>query len=168
MKYIKEEFELIKKKDPSMKSIFEVFLYPSFKAKLYYKISNKLYRKKHYFLARYVSEKLKKKTGIEIHPGATIGKNLFIDHGVGVVIGETAVIGDNVTIYQGATLGTTGKVIENRHPIVGDNVIIGAGAIILGPLKIGNNAKIGAGAVVLGDVEENSTVVGVKAKKVIK
>lgn len=168
MKYIKEEFELIKKKDPSIKSIFEVFLYPSFKAKLYYKISNKLYRKKHYFLARYVSEKLKKKTGIEIHPGATIGKNLFIDHGVGVVIGETAVIGDNVTIYQGATLGTTGKVIENRHPIVGDNVIIGAGAIILGPLKIGNNAKIGAGAVVLGDVEENSTVVGVKAKKVIK
>ena len=93
---------------------------------------------------------------------------MFIDHGVGVVIGETAVIGDNVTIYQGATLGTTGKVIENRHPIVGDNVIIGAGAIILGPLKIGNNAKIGAGAVVLGDVEENSTVVGVKAKKVIK
>lgn len=168
MKYIKEEFELIKKRDPSIKSIFEVFLYPSFKAKLYYKISNKLYRKKHYFLARYVSEKLKKKTGIEIHPGATIGKNLFIDHGVGVVIGETAVIGDNVTIYQGATLGTTGKVIENRHPIVGDNVIIGAGAIILGPLKIGNNAKIGAGAVVLGDVEENSTVVGVKAKKVIK
>ena len=168
MKYIKEEFELIKKKDPSIKSIFEVFLYPSFKAKLYYKISNKLYRKKHYFLARYVSEKLKKKTGIEIHPGATIGKNLFIDHGVGVVIGETAVIGDNVTIYQGATLGTTGKVIDNRHPIVGDNVIIGAGAIILGPLKIGNNAKIGAGAVVLGDVEENSTVVGVKAKKVIK
>lgn len=168
MKYIKEEFELIKKKDPSIKSIFEVFLYPSFKAKLYYKISNKLYRKKHYFLARYVSEKLKKKTGIEIHPGATIGKNLFIDHGVGIVIGETAVIGDNVTIYQGATLGTTGKVIENRHPIVGDNVIIGAGAIILGPLKIGNNAKIGAGAVVLGDVEENSTVVGVKAKKVIK
>lgn len=168
MKYIKEEFELIKKKDPSIKSIFEVFLYPSFKAKLYYKISNKLYRKKHYFLARYVSEKLKKKTGIEIHPGATIGKNLFIDHGVGIVIGETAVIGDNVTIYQGATLGTTGKVIENRHPIVGDNVVIGAGAIILGPLKIGNNAKIGAGAVVLGDVEENSTVVGVKAKKVIK
>ncbi len=168
MKYIKEEFELIKKRDPSIKSIFEVFLYPSFKAKLYYKISNKLYRKKHYFLARYVSEKLKKKTGIEIHPGATIGKNLFIDHGVGIVIGETAVIGDNVTIYQGATLGTTGKVIENRHPIVGDNVIIGAGAIILGPLKIGNNAKIGAGAVVLGDVEENSTVVGVKAKKVIK
>lgn len=168
MKYIKEEFELIKKKDPSIKSIFEVFLYTSFKANLYYKISNKLYRKKHYFLARYVSEKLKKKTGIEIHPGATIGKNLFIDHGVGVVIGETAVIGDNVTIYQGATLGTTGKVIENRHPIVGDNVIIGAGAIILGPLKIGNNAKIGAGAVVLGDVEENSTVVGVKAKKVIK
>lgn len=168
MKYIKEEFELIKKKDPSIKSIFEVFLYPSFKAKLYYKISNKLYRKKHYFLARYVSEKLKTKTGIEIHPGATIGKNLFIDHGVGIVIGETAVIGDNVTIYQGATLGTTGKVIENRHPIVGDNVIIGAGAIILGPLKIGNNAKIGAGAVVLGDVEENSTVVGVKAKKVIK
>ena len=150
MKYIKEEFELIKKRDPSIKSIFEVFLYPSFKAKLYYKISNKLYRKKHYFLARYVSEKLKKKTGIEIHPGATIGKNLFIDHGVGIVIGETAVIGDNVTIYQGATLGTTGKVIENRHPIVGDNVIIGAGAIIL------------------GDVEENSTVVGVKAKKVIK
>ena len=168
MKYIKEQYELIKKKDPSIKSIFEVFLYPSFKANLYYKISNKLYRKKHYFLARYVSEKLKKKTGIEIHPGATIGKNLFIDHGVGIVIGETAVIGDNVTIYQGATLGTTGKVIENRHPIVGDNVIIGAGAIILGPLKIGNNAKIGAGAVVLGDVEENSTVVGVKAKKVIK
>lgn len=168
MKYIKEQYELIKKKDPSIKNIFEVLLYPSFKANLYYKISNKLYRKKYYFFARYISEKLKKKTGIEIHPGATIGKNLFIDHGVGIVIGETAVIGDNVTIYQGVTLGTTGKVIENRHPIVGDNVIIGAGAIILGPLKIGNNAKIGAGAVVLGDVEENSTVVGVKAKKVIK
>ncbi len=166
IQYIKEQINVTKEKDPSIKSTMEVFLYPSFKALLYYKISNYLYNKKHYFLARYISERAKRKTGIEIHPGCKIGKRLFIDHGMGVVIGETTEIGDDVIIYQGATLGTTGKVKGKRHPIIGDNVLIGAGAKLLGPLKIENNAKIGAGAVVLKDVPKNTTVVGIPARVV--
>lgn len=166
--YIKEEIKLIKSKDPAIKSNFEVFLYPSFKAKVYYKISHYLYLKKHYFLARYLSEKAKRKTGIEIHPGAIIGKNLFIDHGFGVVIGETTIIGDNVTIYHDVTLGATGKEIGKRHPTIENNVMIGTGAKILGNIKVGENSKVGAGAVVLKNVKKNCTVVGIPSKEVSK
>lgn len=166
IKYIKDEIEVIKERDPAIKSSLEVFLYPSFKAILYYKVSHYLYIKKHYLLARYVSEKAKRKTGIEIHPGAKIGKRLFIDHGMGVVIGETAEVGDNVTIYHGVTLGGTGKDKGKRHPTIKDNVMIGAGAKLLGPIIVEENVKIGAGAVVLSDISKNTTVVGIPAKVV--
>lgn len=165
-KYIKNEIQLIKDKDPSIKRNIEVFLHPSFKVKIYYKISHFLYLKKFYFLARFISYKAKKSTGIEIHPGASIGKNLFIDHGSGIVIGETSIIGDNVTIFHGVTLGTTGKEKGKRHPTIKDNVLIGANATILGNLIIGANSKIGAGAVVIKDVKENTTVVGIPARVV--
>ena len=164
--YIKNEINLIKKNDPSIKSNLEALIHPSFKIKIYYKISNFLYKRKHYFLSRLISYKGKKKTGIEIHPGASIGNNLFIDHGCGVVIGETSIIGDNVIIFHGVTLGTTGKDKGKRHPTIKDNVIIGANATILGNIIIGKNSKVGAGAVVLSDVKENTTVVGVPAKVV--
>lgn len=166
IKYIKEEIEVIKERDPAIKSNLEVFLYPSFKAILYYKVSHYLYIKNHYFLARYISEKAKRKTGIEVHPGAKIGKRLFIDHGIGVVIGETAEVGDNVTIYHGVTLGGTGKDNGKRHPTIEDDVMIGAGAKLLGAIIVGEHAKIGAGAVVLSDIPKNTTVVGIPAKVV--
>lgn len=124
MGYIKEQIKLIKARDPAIRSSLEVFLYSSFKALLYYKISHHFYLKKHYLLARFISEKAKRKTGIEIHPGATIGEGLFIDHGTGVVIGETAIIGNNVTIFHGVTLGGTGKEKGKRHPTIGNNVLI--------------------------------------------
>lgn len=165
-KFINEQIKLIKDKDPSIKSIWEVFMHPSFKIILYYKFAHYLYSKKHYILARFISERGKKKTGIEIHPGATIGKNLFIDHGLCVVIGETAIVGDNVTMFHGVTLGGTGKEKGKRHPTIGNNVFIGSGAKILGNIKIGDNVKIGANAVVLKNVPSNSTVVGVPAIKV--
>ena len=164
MGYIKEQIKVIRERDPAITSSLEVFLYPSFKALIYYKISHYLYNKKHYILARYISEKAKRKTGIEIHPGAKIGKGLFIDHGMGVVIGETAIVGDNVTMYHGVTLGGTGKEKGKRHPTIGDNVFIGSGAKLLGNIKIGNNVKIGANAVVLKDVPDNVTIVGIPAK----
>lgn len=164
LKYIKKELENIKKKDPAIHSNFEVLLYPSFKVMLYYRIAHKLYLKKHYFLARFLCEKAKRKTGIEIHPGASIGDNFFIDHGSGVVIGETAIIGNNVTIYHGVTLGGTSLDKIKRHPTVMDNVLIGAGAKILGNIIIGKNTKIGANAVVTKDVPEDSIVVGVPGK----
>lgn len=166
IKYIKKEIEIIKLRDPSIKSNLEVILYPSFKAIIYYRISRYFYLKKHYFIARYISERAKRKTGIEIHPGAKIGEGLFIDHGMGVVIGETAEIGNNVTIYHGATLGATGKENGKRHPTIEDNVIIGTGAKILGPFIVGENSKVGAGAVVLSSVPKNSTVVGIPARVV--
>lgn len=166
--YIKSEIENIRRNDPAIKSNFEVFLYPSFKAIINYRIAHYFYRKKHYFIARYISERSKRKTGIEIHPGAQIGKNLFIDHGMGVVIGETTIIGDNVIIYQGATLGGTGKEKGKRHPTIGNNVMISAGAKILGSFKVGDNSKIGAGSVVLKEVPPNSTVVGIPGKIVKK
>ncbi len=147
--YIKEEIQVIRERDPAIKSNMEVFLYPSFKAILHYRVAHKLYVKKHYFLARLISQKAVRKTGIEIHPGATIGKGLFIDHGSGVIIGETAELGDNVTLYQGVTLGGTGKEQGKRHPTLEDNVMVSAGAKILGSFKIGENSKIGAGSVVL-------------------
>ena len=161
IEYIKSQIKLIKEKDPAINSTWEVFMYPSFKIMIYYKIAHYLYLKKHYFLARLISEKGKRKTGIEIHPGATIGNNLFIDHGSSVVIGETTIIGNNVTMYHGVTLGGTGKEKGKRHPTIEDNVFIGSGAKILGNITIGKNSKIGANAVILKDVPNNSTVVGV-------
>ena len=142
----------------------EVFLYPSFKAILRYRVAHKLYLKKHYFLARWVSQRAVRKTGIEIHPGATIGRGLFIDHGSGVIIGETAELGDNVTLYQGVTLGGTGKEQGKRHPTLKDNVMVSAGAKVLGSFTIGENSKIGAGSVVLKEVPPNCTVVGVPGR----
>ena len=161
MSFIKEQINTIKKNDPSIKSNIEVLLYPSFKAQLYYKLSHYLYLKKHYFLARYICEKAKRKTGIEIHPGAKIGKNLFIDHGYGVVIGETAEIKDNVIIFHGVTLGGTGKEKGKRHPTIGNNVFIGSGAKILGNITIEDNVKVGANAVVLKSIKKETTVVGI-------
>jgi serine O-acetyltransferase len=164
--YIKEEMQIIQERDPAIKTPFEVFLYPSFKAILRYRIAHKLYLKKHYFLARWFSQRTVRKTGIEIHPGATIGKGLFIDHGHGVVIGETAILGDNITLYQGVTLGGTGKETGKRHPTIGNNVMVSAGAKILGSFTIGENSKIGAGSVVLSEIPPNSTVVGVPGRVV--
>ncbi len=161
IKFVRNLTKLIKEKDPAIHSNWEVILYPFFKVYIYYVIAHFLYLHKFYFLARYLSEKAKRKTGIEIHPGARIGKNFFIDHGVGVVIGETALIGDNVVIYHGVTLGGTGKDKGKRHPTIKDNVVIGAGTIILGNITIGEKAIIGAGAIVLKDVPDNSVVVGV-------
>ena len=163
---IKQEIAIIRDRDPAIKSDMEVFLYPSFKAILKYRKAHKLYLKKHYFLARLVSQRAARRTGIEIHPGATIGKGLFIDHGHGVVIGETAIVGDNVTLYQGVTLGGTGKQKGKRHPTLEDNVMVGTGAKVLGDIVIGANSMIGAGSVVLNDVPPNSTVVGVPGRVV--
>ena len=131
-----------------------------------YRVAHRLYRKKHYFLARWVSQRAARKTGIEIHPGARIGKGLFIDHGTGVIIGETTIIGNNVTLYQGVTLGGTGKEKGKRHPTLKDNVMVSAGAKILGSFTIGENSKIGAGSVVLKEVPPNCTVVGVPGRVV--
>ena len=162
--YIKEEIQVIRERDPAIKSNMEVFLYPSFKAILRYRVAHKLYLKKHYFLARWVSQRAVRKTGIEIHPGATIGRGLFIDNGSGVIIGETAEIGDNVTLYQGVTLGGTGKEQGKRHPTLKDNVMVSAGAKVLGSFTIWENSKIGAGSVVLKEVPPNCTVVGVPGR----
>lgn len=163
---IRAEIKVIRERDPAIHSNMEVFLYPSFKAMLHYRLAHRLYLKRHYFLARYVSQRGARKTGIEIHPGATIGTGFFIDHGIGVIIGETAQIGNNVTLYQGVTLGGTGKEQGKRHPTVGDNVMISAGAKVLGSFRIGENSKIGAGSVVLEEVPPNSTVVGVPGRVV--
>lgn len=156
----------VKERDPAAKSTAEVFLYSGVHAVLSHRIAHKLYVKKHYFSARLISQLSRHLTGIEIHPGATIGKGFFIDHGMGVVIGETAEIGDNCTLYQGVTLGGTGKDVGKRHPTLGDNVMVGAGAKVLGPMTIGSNSKIAANAVVLHAVPENSTAVGIPARVV--
>lgn len=161
---LKNEINNITSKDPAIKSKWEVILYPSLHAILIHKISNKLYRLRLYFLARLLSQFSRFITGIEIHPGAKIGKNVFIDHGMGVVIGETAEVGNNVTIYHGVTLGGVGLEKGRRHPSIGDNVIIGAGAKILGPIDIGNNCKIGANSVVLKSITKDNTAVGIPAK----
>ena len=162
--YIKKQLNIIKRKDPTIHSNLEVLLYPSFKVMIYYHISHKLYLKGHFFLARYLCERAKRKTGIEIHPGATIGDDFFIDHGSGVVIGETTIIGNSVTIYHGVTLGGTSLNKVKRHPTVMDNVMIGSGAKILGNITIGSNTKIGANAVVTTDIPDDSVVVGVPGK----
>ena len=159
----------IKEKDPAARNIFEVIiLYQGFHVLVYYRIAHFFYKYKMYFIARLISQLGRFFTGIEIHPGAKIGKNLFIDHGMGIVIGETAEIGDNCTIYHQVTLGGTGKDCFKRHPTVGNNVMIGAGSKILGPITIGSNVKIGAGAIILKNVEDNVTVVGVPGHKIIK
>ena len=163
---IRNEIKVIRERDPAIHSNMEVFLYPSFKVMISYRIAHKLYCNKHYFLARWISQRAVRKTGIEIHPGAQIGQNFFIDHGNGVIIGETAIIGNNVTLYQGVTLGGTGKEQGKRHPTVRDNVMISAGAKVLGSFTIGENSKIGAGSVVLQEVPPNSTVVGVPGRVV--
>jgi len=164
IRYIKEEFQVITERDPAIKSPAEVLLYPSFRAILSYRLAHKWYLRGHYFWARWLSQRTVRKTGIEIHPGATIGKGLFIDHGSGVIIGETTIIGDNVTLYQGVTLGGTGKERGKRHPTLEDNVMVSAGAKILGSFTIGENSKIGAGSVVLKEVPPNCTVVGVPGR----
>lgn len=162
--YIMNEFKVIQERDAAIKSPLEVLLYPSFRVMLSYRRAHKLYKKGRYFRARWISQRAARKTGIEIHPGAVIGKGFFIDHGSGVIIGETTVIGDNVTLYQGVTLGGTGKERGKRHPTLGDNVMVSAGAKILGSFTIGENSKIGAGSVVLEEVPPNCTVVGVPGR----
>lgn len=161
---IREEIKNIMEKDPAARNVFEVMLYPSLHAVLLHRVAHRLYRANVPFFPRLVSQISRFFTGIEIHPGAKIGKKFFIDHGTGVVIGETSEIGDNVTLYQGVTLGGTGKERGKRHPTVGNNVLIGVGAKVLGAITIGDNARIGGGAVVLKDVPPNSTAVGVPAK----
>ena len=164
-KEIKKDIEAVKQRDPAAKSNTEILLlYSGVHAILMYRVSHKLYLGKHYFSARAVSQLARHLTGIEIHPGATIGEGLFIDHGMGVVIGETTEIGDNCTLYQGVTLGGTGKDVGKRHPTLGNNVMVGAGAKILGPINICDNCKVAANAVVLKDIPENSTAVGIPAK----
>ncbi|MFV0528133.1 MAG: serine O-acetyltransferase EpsC [Lachnospiraceae bacterium] len=163
-KDILEEFEVIKERDPAIKRPIEVLLYPSYQVQKKYRKAHKLYLKGKFFRARLISQRAARKTGIEIHPGAQIGKGLFIDHGAGVVIGETAIIGNNVTLYQGVTLGGTGKECGKRHPTLCDNVMVSAGAKLLGSFVIGENSKIGAGAVVLESVPPNCTVVGIPGR----
>ena len=162
---IKQEIATIKAKDPAAKSTLEiVLLYQGFHALILHRLAHKLYKLKIPFLPRLISQFSRFITGIEIHPGATIGKNFFIDHGMGVVIGETAVIGDNCLVYQGVTLGGTGKESGKRHPTIGNNVTLGAGAILLGNISIGDNSNVGAGSVVIKSAKENSTLVGVPAR----
>lgn len=164
-KALKEDLDSVIARDPAARNRLEVyFLYSGFKAVRAYRKANWCFRHNLKFLARYISQRSRHKTGIEIHPGATIGKGLFIDHGMGVVIGETTVIGDNCTIYQNVTLGGTGKEHGKRHPTLGNNVMVGSGAKVLGPFNVGDNARIAAGAVVLSEVPANATAVGVPAK----
>ena len=164
---ISDAVQAVKDRDPAARSTGEILLlYSGVHAIMAHRVAHKLYEGKHYFAARAVSQASRHMTGIEIHPAATIGRGFFIDHGMGVVIGETAEIGDNCTIYQGVTLGGTGKDIGKRHPTLGDNVMVGAGAKVLGPVYIGSNSKIAANAVVLHTVTENSTAVGIPAKVV--
>ncbi|MEY8379607.1 serine O-acetyltransferase EpsC [Ileibacterium valens] len=157
--FMKEQIECFMEKDPSIHSKWEVYWMPGFKAIYTWYFTHKLYQKKHFALARYLSLKNQRKTGIDIHPGATIGHRFFIDHGVGVVIGETCIIGDDVMVYQGVTLGGTGKVGGKRHPTVEDQVLIGAGSKIIGNITLGHHSKVGAGAIVIRNVDPYVTVV---------
>ena len=160
-----EDAKNIRDKDPAARNVAEVIiLYPGFHVLVTHKIAHFLYRHRCFFLARLVSQLARHLTGIEIHPGAKIGRKLFIDHGMGVVIGETTVIGDNCTLYQGVTLGGTGKDQGKRHPTLGNDVLVGAGAKVLGPFRVGDNARVAAGAVVLDAVPDNATAVGVPAR----
>lgn len=162
-----EDARNIQRKDPAARSVLEVMLlYPGFHILVYHRIAHWLYGHKHFFLARWVSQHGRHRTGIEIHPGATIGKCLFIDHGMGIVFGETCEIGDNCTIYHGVTLGGTGKDTGKRHPTLGRNVMVGCGAKVLGPVRVGDNCKIAANAVLLHSIDADSTAVGVPARVV--
>ena len=162
-----EDARNIQRKDPAARNVLEVILlYPGFHILVYHRVAHWLYEHKHFFLARWVSQHGRHKTGIEIHPGAKIGKCLFIDHGMGIVFGETTEIGDNCTIYHGVTLGGTGKDTGKRHPTLGNNVLIGAGTKVLGPVFIGDNARVGAGSVVLRNLPANCTAVGAPAEVV--
>lgn len=164
---LKSDLNAVLERDPAARNMAEVFfLYSGFKAVRSHRKANWFYRHNLKFIARWISQRSRHKTGIEIHPGATIGKGLFIDHGMGVVIGETTVIGDNCTIYQNVTLGGTGKDTGKRHPTLGNNVLVGSGAKVLGPFTVGDNARIAAGAVVLSEVPANATAVGVPARVV--
>ncbi|MBE6681999.1 MAG: serine O-acetyltransferase [Ruminococcaceae bacterium] len=166
-KNIRYDIKAIKERDPAARSGFEVFmLYSGFHAVLYHRVAHWFFTHKMKFIGRWISQAARAATGVEIHPGATIGKGLMIDHGMGVVIGETAIVGDNCTIYQGVTLGGTGKDTGKRHPTIGNNVMIGSGAKVLGPFTVGDNAKIAAGAVVLDAVPEGATAVGVPARMI--
>ena len=166
---IREDVDAICQRDPAAKSRLEVItLYSGLHALLMYRVAHKLNTSGHTYVARMISQGAKFLTGIEIHPGATIGRGLFIDHGSGVVIGETTIIGDNCTLYQGVTLGGTGKETGKRHPTLGNNVMVGAGAKLLGAFTVGDNSKIAAGAVVLSDVPENCTAVGIPAKIAVR
>lgn len=166
---ISTDIRVIRDRDPAATSDLEVaLLYSGFHAVLFYRVSHKLYENKKFFAARLISQSARFLTGIEIHPGAKIGRGLFIDHGSGVVIGETAEIGDNCTLYQGVTLGGTGKHVGKRHPTLGNNVMVGSGAKVLGPFRIGDNSKIAANAVVLDEIPENCTAVGIPARVVRK
>ena len=166
MKWL-EDARSILKKDPAARSLAEVILlYPGYHALLWYRLAHRLYRRQHFFLARLFSQLGRSFTGIEIHPGARIGRGLFIDHGAGVVIGETAVVGDNCTIYHGVTLGGTGKDEGKRHPTVGNDVLLGAGVKVLGPIEIGDGSRIGAGSVVLRPVPAGATAIGIPAAMV--
>ncbi len=162
---IREQIHTIRLEDPAVKSIWEIlFCYPGFQAILFHKASHWLYRRRRYVLARMVSQTARFLTGIEIHPGARIGRRLFIDHGMGIVVGETAEIGDDVLLYQGVTLGGTGNEKGKRHPTLGNGVVVGAGAKVLGNILIGDCVKIGAGSVVVKSVPDGSTVVGIPGK----
>ena len=164
---VRSDVKATRERDPAARSDAEVLLlYSGVHAMMAYRVAHRLYKKEHYLSARAISQTARFITGIEIHPGATIGKGFVIDHGMGVVIGETAEIGDNCTIYQGVTLGGTGKDVGKRHPTLGNNVLVGAGAKVLGPFKIGDNTKIAANAVVLDEIPENCTAVGMPAKVV--
>lgn len=165
---IRQDIQVIFERDPAAKSIWEVILcYPGFHALMFHRLAHRLYKRKMVLLPRMISQFSRFLTGIEIHPGAQIGQGFFIDHGTGVVIGETAEIGDNVTLYQGVTLGGTGKEKGKRHPTIGNNVVIGAGAKVLGSFKVGDNVKIGAGSVVNKPVPSDTTVVGVPGRVVV-
>ena len=164
---LKRDLDAVIKRDPAVHSKAEVFFcYPGFKALRSHRRAHKAYLKGHFFLARLINFHSYKRTGIDIHPGATIGSGVFIDHGTGVVIGETAEVGDDVTIYQGATLGGTGKDTGKRHPTIGNNVMIATGAKVLGPFRVGNNVRIAANAVVLREIPDDATAVGVPARVV--
>ena len=164
---LKEDIQAVKERYPAATSTLQILLlYPGLKAIRMHRRANWLWRHNHKFWARYVSQRAVRKTGIEIHPAAKIGRRFFIDHGTGVVIGETAEIGDDVTLYQGVTLGGTGKDTGKRHPTIGNGVLIGAGAKVLGPFKVGDNSNIAAGAVVLEEIPPDSTAVGVPARVV--
>lgn len=168
-KRMKEDMDVVFEQDPAARTYFEVFLtYSGLHAVWFHRIAHAFYNKRLFFLARVISQVSRFFTGIEIHPGAKIGRRLFIDHGMGIVIGETCEIGDNVTIYQGVTLGGTGKEKGKRHPTVKDNALISTGAKVLGSITIGENAKVGGGSVVLKDVPANSTVVGIPGKVIVQ